>query len=147
MKVCTKCHTAKPEIEFSELHPAMMNGKLRPDCKACVRNRSRSQYAADPQGHKKRMAALFARTVPRARQFIMDYLASHPCIDCNETDPIVLEFDHVRGEKLDEISRLVCAGARLWRIKNEIEKCEVRCANCHRRRTAKNAGHYRSLSA
>jgi hypothetical protein len=58
-------------------------------------------------------------------------------VDCGETDPDVLDFDHVRGKKVCGISRMVGRGYRLWRIKAEIDKCEVRCANDHRRITKK----------
>ena len=46
--------------------------------------------------------------------FLLDYLSAAPCVDCGERDPVVLDFDHVGPE---------------------IARCEVRCANCHRRRT------------
>ncbi len=67
--------------------------------------------------------------------FIKEYLLSNPCIDCGETDTIVLEFDHVRGEKINNVSKMVQSGASIDKIKSEIDKCEVRCANCHRRVT------------
>jgi len=74
----------------------------------------------------------------RNRQFILEYLSKHPCVDCPEKDPVVLEFDHVRGKKLDTISNLAFRyTSSLKKIVSEIKKCEVRCANCHRRRHAK----------
>jgi hypothetical protein len=66
------------------------------------------------------------------------YLQSHPCVDCGETDPLVLDFVHVR----EIISQLVRSQATLEVIKAEIAKCDVRCANCHRRKTAKERGHW-----
>ena len=69
---------------------------------------------------------------------MVGYLATHPCIDCGESDPIVLEFDHRNpSEKKDEISHMVSTAAPLSSLEAEIEKCDVRCANCHRRKTAK----------
>jgi hypothetical protein len=62
-------------------------------------------------------------------------LAKSQCLDCHTTDLAVLEFDHVRGEKIADISLLVRNGHSLARLQAEIAKCEVRCANCHRRRT------------
>jgi hypothetical protein len=63
------------------------------------------------------------------------------CVDCGETDPIVLEFDHEPGNKVDIISRMV--QQRAWNATlAEIAKCSVRCANCHRRKTAERAGWY-----
>lgn len=63
------------------------------------------------------------------------YLSTHPCVDCGEGDPIVLEFDHVYGVKRLAVSHMI--GSFSWAtIAEEIGKCEVRCANCHRRKTA-----------
>jgi hypothetical protein len=60
-------------------------------------------------------------------------------VDCGETDPVVLEFDHVRGEKKGEIAMMVRVDG--WdKIVEEMAKCELRCANCHRRKTAKQLG-------
>jgi hypothetical protein len=63
------------------------------------------------------------------------YLETHPCIDCGEDDPIVLEFDHVRGEKKFNIADVTRNAVGRRTLEKEIEKCEVRCANCHRRKT------------
>jgi hypothetical protein len=57
------------------------------------------------------------------------------CVDCGESDVRLLEFDHVRGIKESDISTLVPVGMAWQRIVREIAKCEVKCANCHRRRT------------
>jgi transcription elongation factor Elf1 len=67
------------------------------------------------------------------RRYVSDYLKAHQCVDCNEDDWIVLEFDHI-GEKTGGISY----GVKHWvlsRLQEEISRCEVVCANCHRRRT------------
>ena len=56
-----------------------------------------------------------------ASQYAWDYFATHPCVDCGESDPIVLEFDHVRGEKVDAISAMIGRGFQFGRIKEEIE--------------------------
>jgi hypothetical protein len=71
------------------------------------------------------------------------YLHEHPCVDCGETDVVVLEFDH-RRDKTKAISVLLSLGHEWDRIREEISKCEVRCANCHRRRTARERGYYKA---
>ena len=59
------------------------------------------------------------------------------CTDCGVTNPIVLDFDHLKDKKYN-ISRMIHDGFSWAAIKKEIAKCEVVCANCHRIRT-----HYR----
>lgn len=79
------------------------------------------------------------------REFVWTYLSGHPCVDCGEADPVVLEFDHVVGEKSFNISSAITQGLSILTIVEEIKKCEVRCCNCHRRVTMSRAGWYRAL--
>jgi hypothetical protein len=69
------------------------------------------------------------------REYVLNYLLSHPCVDCGQSNIIVLEFDHVRGKKRDTISALL--EETLDIVKAEIDKTCVRCCNCHRIKTAK----------
>ncbi len=64
-----------------------------------------------------------------------EYLSTHHCVDCGESDPIVLDFDHVRGEKRCNIAEAGRVLSSLSDLEEEIAKCEIRCANCHRRVT------------
>jgi len=73
----------------------------------------------------------------------MEYLNAHPCVDCGETDPIVLDFDHCRGEKSFGISKAINGGYSKKRLLEEVKKCDVRCTKCHRRKTASENGYYR----
>lgn len=57
------------------------------------------------------------------------------CIDCGVKNPVILEFDHVKGEKINNIADMVHRPLSVDVIKEEIRKCEVRCANCHRIKT------------
>ena len=62
------------------------------------------------------------------------------CVDCGITDDRVLEFDHIRDDKVDGVKRLVDGLASLERLKTEMRKCEVRCCNCHRIKTQEQLG-------
>lgn len=72
----------------------------------------------------------------KAREVIRQYKLNNPCVDCGEDDPVVLEFDHINPqEKKFVIADAVGQGRGVKSILEEISKCEVRCANCHRRKT------------
>jgi hypothetical protein len=81
-----------------------------------------------------------------ARRLVAAYLLAHPCVDCDETDPVVLDFDHVEGRKSANVSALVAGGYEWGVISAEIAKCLVRCANCHRRHEARTRGYFRSVT-
>lgn len=83
--------------------------------------------------------AAAARRKLRARAIVAAHLATHPCADCGDRDLAVLEFDHVAGKRR-HVSWLVHKGAPPARLHEEIARCEVVCANCHRMRTAARAG-------
>jgi len=68
----------------------------------------------------------------RNKEYIKQYLSTHPCVDCGNNNPIVLEFDHIYGTKKHNISDLTRSAYSLETIQAEIDKCQVRCANCHR---------------
>lgn len=58
-----------------------------------------------------------------------------PCADCGIQYPYyVMQFDHVRGKKMNMLSTMHLRFGRLQILK-EIAKCDVVCANCHAERT------------
>lgn len=71
----------------------------------------------------------------RNRAFVSKYLKGNRCVDCGISDIRVLEFDHVRGDKTKNISDMVRDANSIAKIEEEISKCDVRCANCHRIKT------------
>jgi len=73
--------------------------------------------------------------------YLIEFFEKHSCADCGESDPVVLEFDHLRDKRFSIGSKLCTA---TWNdILAEIEKCEFVCAN-HRRRTAQCMGSVRA---
>jgi hypothetical protein len=78
----------------------------------------------------------------RNRKFVLEYLLDHPCVDCGEDDVMCLEFDHINNKTI-EINKMIRNRYSLENIQKEIEKCEVRCANCHKRKT--HIGSYRDI--
>lgn len=89
------------------------------------------------KGLMKRRAKAHTNMVrEQIRAYVAGYLSGHPCVDCGEKDPIVLEFDHRnRSLKRFNIADGIKRGMALKTVIEEIAKCDVRCANCHRRKT------------
>ena len=141
MKRCQKCHIEKDEEEFSWRWKAL--GKRDDICKAC-RKVYNKEYFNGPakERHLQQVNERKQHAREFAREYVLNYLATHPCVGpdgkgCpyDETDPVVLEFHHVRGEKDHTISHMVSEGLSVERIQRELDKCQVLCANCHRKLT------------
>ena len=75
------------------------------------------------------------------REYVNHYTSLHPCVDCGDTRPTVLEFDHIKDKDVN-ISVLVANGSSWKKLQREIDKCEVRCASCHSHRHRKDLDHY-----
>jgi hypothetical protein len=138
-KICTKCKSSLNIDEFP-----IVNGKTKKRssmCLTCKREYDREYHKkyAEKRNELKRKTQLKNRL--RNRKFIVDYLKENPCVDCGENDFIVLEFDHKYDKKFN-LADAARRGYSLKTIKKEIEKCDVVCANCHRRRTAKQFNYY-----
>lgn len=69
------------------------------------------------------------------QDFILEYKKKNKCIDCGNGDFRILDFDHVEGEKKFNIGDVTRYGYGKDKVKKEIDKCELVCANCHRIRT------------
>ena len=96
------------------------------------------------QNKRRYVAKARARTLREMEvryAFLLEYFLTHPCSDCGESDPVVLEFDHLSDKSFDVAYGL---RNRRWEsVLREMKKCEVVCANCHRRRTAARGGTWR----
>lgn len=80
----------------------------------------------------------------RQREYLRNYVRQqreNPCTDCRIEYPwFVMEFDHCRGDKDTDIAKMVHAPVGLPRLKRELQKCDLVCANCHRSRTYERLG-------
>jgi vacuolar-type H+-ATPase subunit E/Vma4 len=75
-----------------------------------------------------------SRRKKEIKKWFIEYKESLKCIKCGENHPATLDFHHKnRKDKLFGINTKVHAGYSIDKIKKEIEKCEVLCANCHRK--------------
>lgn len=132
---CSTCRSYKPFAEFA--FADQKAGTRQSNCRVCHAAYRRAHYLANKPDYVRRAMAESRGRRRQNRREIYVYLQSHPCIDCGESDVLVLEFDHRdRAAKWRAIGLL--AMTRRWaRVLTEIQKCDVRCVNCHRRSTAR----------
>ncbi len=140
-RTCRSCDESKPLEMFSVKN--RKTGRRATICRTCVAARSREHYYRNKPRYleRNRNGKDGKKRYRRRKQTrLLEFLTGKVCVDCGETDPVLLEFDHRDGvEKEDAVSRLVASGN--WpAVEAEIAKCDIRCANCHRRRTAKQFG-------
>jgi len=120
MKRCSRCKISK-HIEKFNRNSTKKDG-LRNECKECTSKMK-----------KEKKAYIY--------EFLMKHFKENPCSSCGETNPILLDFDHLRDKKIS-IANAITNQWSLERIQDEIDKCQVLCSNCHRMKTAKDHNWY-----
>ena len=137
MKTCSRCRRDLPESSFSWRNKA--KGTLQAYCKECNRAANKEHYQANKDTYLAK--AKVSRDGVRIKK--VQYLQTHPCVDCGESDFRCLDFDHVDPLTKDHnVSQMIRDGWSWETMEIEIAKCEVRCANCHRKRTATENDYY-----
>ncbi|MBK5306389.1 MAG: hypothetical protein JJD92_06855 [Frankiaceae bacterium] len=140
-KRCVTCHEVKPISSFNFRRAARDGRQAR--CRDC----SRTWYLENREEHRQNVARRNKLVRKEYRERLVAYLKAHPCVDCGESDLRVLDFDHRdSSQKLETVGRVVGLRASWKRIQAEIDKCDIRCANCHRRRTAEDYGWWRHIA-
>jgi len=92
--------------------------------RAYYENRSEEQKAQKVEYNRNRKA--------RSRQMIQEFKLGKSC-SCGENHPACLEFHHITDDKGVNIADAVGKGWSWEKIKSEINKCILICANCHRK--------------
>ena len=139
MKTCSKCRLKKDYSEFT-------TNKSRRDgydnnCRDCKAEYQKRWYERNKARHVKNVRARNKLVEKECQHYVLEHLLANPCA-CGEARPAALQFHHVRGEKSGEVSTFFAYS--LGRVKEEIEKCDVMCANCHAVLTANERGYYTS---
>lgn len=125
---CTKCGTEVSRFQTGTRW-----------CKLCHQAYNREHYLNNKQYYKDKAAKRNISIKAQSREFVKQYLREHPCIDCGSTDIEVLQFDHRDPSlKTGEVSTFLTYSTD--RLMKEINKCDVRCANCHVKRTRRQFG-------
>lgn len=136
-QTCSICKNTKPILEFGK-HSNTKSG-YRSQCKLC---HSKNNCVSEKTEHYKNKRANVRQ---RNRRYIYNYLQDKSCKDCGDTRWQVLEFDHINQEdKKYQISQMVCSSHSIETIQSEIDKCEIRCANCHKLKTMNQLGFYKN---
>ena len=139
---CNSCLEWKDEEEFNWRY--MVLGIRHPTCKDCQKVFRKNWYEGD--AHERHLKNVKERKVVMrmvAREYVYQYLETHPCVECGEKDPRVLDFHHLYGKE-KAISQLVAEGYSIPSIQAEIDKCDVPCSNCHRKKTMNDRGWFRA---
>lgn len=134
--VCRKCKKDLP-IDLFSLKNKLKNIKQK-ICKKCHSLYRKQHYIHNKNKYIEKALRWNKKQANILSDFLFNYLSQSKCIDCGESDIIVLEFDH-RNNKTLSIAEMYQNRYALETIREEINKCDVRCANCHRRKTAKNS--------
>ena len=130
---CNRCGEMKAGSDFPLRNHR--SNRVHSWCRECFSKYKAQRYVALRPQEILRLRRNHDRVVAENRERIAQYLSQHPCADCGESDLRVLDFDHLR-DKLMDVKEMMHNGWPWRRILEEIEKCQVRCANCHRRRTS-----------
>lgn len=114
MKICCTCKTRLPIARY---HRKAGHGDgYQAVCKDCA-------VVAAARSRRKNRSTKKALVIEAKLQ---------PCVDCQRCYPArIMHFDHVRGEKVGGIAALAHSSMPVIRFKDELAKCDLRCANCH----------------
>lgn len=86
-------------------------------------------------------AAATKRQRAKRRQYLFELKKGMSCVYCGETNPLVIDLDHVdRSTKRGVPSIMVTGGYKWQDVLDEIDKCQPVCANCHRIKSVLESG-------
>ena len=142
MKLCTRCKEYLKLTNFSVVNKK--TGKLASMCKICLRIYNREYWSKVK--HLKNPLKNERTKLKRneIRKFIISVLQSNCCADCGISDWRVLEFDH-KDRKTKKFNIADSTQFSLKKVKEEIKKCDIVCANCHNIRTIEQRNYYFDL--
>jgi len=150
MKACSKCKQVLPLDKFGiqKANKWIKSDRPKSRCRECesigVEESRQKTKLLNPEKFRNKQNKTIEYNVSlkhRNFAFVHRYLQRFgKCVDCGITDIRVLEFDHVRGEKIAGVILVSCRLSSISKIKDEIRKCEIRCCNCHRIKTQQQLG-------
>jgi hypothetical protein len=170
-KVCSRCRKTKPTTSFNRKRSTGTSGKYQPYCRPCQSEYQKQHYKKRTRQQLQQMYKNRRRRKQEIYEFLTDYFEKNTCVDCAkkkvrikkllrgkvptstieriikimDSDIRTLTFDHLhtRGKKEHTIADMIRDIQPLHRIEKEIQKCVVRCHNCHDIITVKRARNWR----
>lgn len=124
MKTCTKCEESKPFFAFYKA--AKMKDGLQSACKVCNDRATTASRYKNPE----RYTAIATKSQQRLRAEIRNWKLDKKCVRCPENHPACLELHHLDRSQKDFTPS---AASSFTRFLEEAAKCEILCANCHRK--------------
>lgn len=113
MRVCKVCKEQKPLADFANAGTVKGVKYFRHLCVPC--------YSESKKPRRLKI-----------RKWYLEYRKTLHCENCGNNDHRVIEHHHPNDDKFMVICEMVNNGFSIEKIKAEIEKCQVLCANCHR---------------
>jgi len=141
--VCTKCSEDKHPDDF--FWKDKSKNKKHTQCKECYKSsrKSKEHYNKYKDEYIKRAKIRNKKTRKEIRSKLLEYLSDKKCT-CGENRPACLDFHHIdKNQKFTDISTMIRSGYNWNKILEEINKCEILCANCHRIKTANEFNWYK----
>jgi protein-arginine kinase activator protein McsA len=148
VKLCSKCHAEKPESDFFVRDKKTQ--RLHAQCKTCYQEHRTlyyaTHYATYRESYLQRARLRRQKLRNIFRKNMIKYLSNRVCVDCGENDIRVLELDHLDPQlKEFTVSQAVRLGKSWDEVVQELKKCQILCANCHKKRTAEQFGWYKAM--
>jgi hypothetical protein len=130
MRTCNTCSQGLDDSEFY----SRKDNKIDYKCKGCHRAYRKEHYSKNKQYYLDKANKSMMVKRLKVKEIIEEAKASG-CVDCGRTGPsYCFDFDHIDDNKLFNISN-ERNNVSYDKLKEEIAKCEVVCAWCHRIRT------------
>lgn len=142
-KICGRCLIEKELSDFYKRKTASDGYQYY--CKDCGKKYYK-KWKDKSEESKNRYNKWKQKRIGEIRKLFREYMKDAQCIDCGYSNWVALEFDHVRGNKIAGVTDLINKGNAWEKVLEEIEKCEIRCLNCHRIKTAER-GNWWTVSA
>ena len=90
------------------------------------------------KNNKESEKAHVKRRKKEIKSWLWEYKKNLKCSMCSESHPSIIDFHHKEGRKEKGVAQMIVDGYSKNRIKEELNKCEVLCANCHRKLHSQN---------